>query len=63
VAIDKRKQPEVSLSVPQGTLPWQPIFVGFIGFYPQNWVRVSIGSRLRTTRSASAALDAGEPTN
>jgi len=23
-------QPEISFSIPQGTLPWQPIFVGFI---------------------------------
>jgi len=23
-------QPEISFSIPQGTFPWQPIFVGFI---------------------------------
>ena len=34
---------EVSFSTPQGTLPWQPIFVGFIGFYPQNSVQVASG--------------------
>ena len=37
MAADER--PEVSLSIPQGTLPWQVIYVRFIGFYPQNWVR------------------------
>jgi len=47
----------------QGTLPWQPIFLGFIGIYPQNWARVPFGRRRRTTRSATAALDAGEPIN
>ena len=38
-------QPEISFSVPQRTLPWKTIFVGFIHrkytvflwFYPQNW--------------------------
>jgi len=47
----------------EGTLPWQSIYVGFVGFYPQNWVRVPFGRRRRTTRSASAAHDAGEPIN
>jgi len=28
VAVDD--QSEISFSIPQGTLPWQPIFVGFI---------------------------------
>jgi len=54
---------EVSFSIPQGTLPWQPIFVGFIGFCPLNWVRVQFGSCWRTIRSASAALDEGKPIN
>jgi len=44
-------------------LPWQSIYVGFVGFYPQNWVRVPFGRWRRTTRSASAAHDAGEPIN
>jgi len=44
----------------EGTLPWQSIYVGYIGFYPQNWVRVPFGRWRRTTRSASAVLDAGE---
>ena len=47
----------------EGTLPWQSIYVGFVGFYPQNWVRVPFGRWRRTTRSASAAQDAGEPIN
>ena len=40
-----------------GTLPWQPIFVGFIGligFYPQNRFRMSYDRWRQTTRSASA---------
>ena len=45
----------------QGTLPWQPTFVGYIGFCVQNWVRVALGRWLCTTRSASAALNAGNP--
>jgi len=36
MAVDERS--EVSFSTPQGTLPWQPICFGFIGFYPQNLV-------------------------
>jgi len=60
-AVDERS--EVCFSSPQGTLPWQPIFVGFIGFYPQNWVRVTFGRWRQTTRSASAALDAGKQIN
>jgi len=32
-AADQRS--EASFSIPQGTLPWQPIFAGFIDFYPQ----------------------------
>ena len=63
MAVDER--PEVSLSIPQGTLPWQVIYVRFIGFYPQNWVRgfARHGRWSRTTRNASDALDAGKPIN
>jgi len=31
---------KVSFSIQQGTSQWQPIFVGFIGCYPQKWVDV-----------------------
>jgi len=41
----------------------EPISVGFVGFYTQNSVRVPFGRWRRTTRSSSAALDAGEPNN
>jgi len=58
VAVDERS--EVSFSTPLWTLPWQPIFVGFTGFYPGNWVRVRIAGWRRTTRSANAALDASD---
>jgi len=61
MAVDERC--EVSHSIPQGTLPWQQIFVCFIGSYPQNKVRVTFGRWRHTTRSASAALNAGEPIN
>jgi len=61
VAVDERS--EVSFSINRGTLAWQPIFVGFVGFYPYNGVSVLFARWLRTTRSASAALDAGEPIN
>ena len=51
MAVDERS--EVSFSIPEWTLPWQPIFVGFIGLYPlQNWVRVVFGRWRHTTRSA-----------
>jgi len=48
-------------SISQGTLPWQPTDVGYIGFCVQNWVRVALGRWRRATRSASAALNAGNP--
>jgi len=32
MAVDE--QYEVSFSIPHGTLPLQPIFVAFVGFYP-----------------------------
>jgi len=54
MAVDERR--EVSFPISQGTLPRQPIFVGFIGFYPQNWVRVTFGRWRR-------ALDVGKPIN
>ena len=34
-------QPEISFSIPQGTLPWQPIFVGFINEARDNWIKFS----------------------
>jgi len=61
VAVDERS--EVSFSINRGTLAWQPILVGFVGFYPYNGVSVLFARWLRTTRSASAALDAGKPIN
>jgi len=54
---------EVSFSLPQWMLPWQPIFVSFMVFYPQNWVRVTFGRWRRTTKSANDAQDAGKPIN
>jgi len=58
-SVDER--PKVNFWIPQRTLPWQPIFVRFIGFYPHNLVRVPFSRWRRTTRSASAALYAGKP--
>jgi len=42
--------------IPQGMLPWQQIFVGFIGFYRS----VELGSR---AIRQMAAYNAGEPIN
>jgi len=61
MAVDERS--EVRFSIPQGTLPWQPILWTKSRPNPQNWVRVRFGRWRRTTRIASAALDAGEPVN
>jgi len=63
VAVDE--QSDVSIFILQETLPWywQLIFVGFIGFYPQNCVRVTFGRWRRMTRSAIAALAVGELIN
>jgi len=61
MAVDER--PEVNFLISQQTLPCQPIFVGLVGFCPQNWVRAAFGRWRRTTRSASAVLDAGKPIN
>ena len=36
------------------------LFFGFIGFYTRNWVRIRFGRWRRTTRRASASLDAGK---
>ena len=36
IAVDERS--EVSFQIVQGTLPTEPVSVGFIGFYPPNWV-------------------------
>ena len=41
MAADKRSV--LSFSIFQGMLLWLPIFVGFIGFDPQNWIRVAFG--------------------
>jgi len=57
MAVDER--PEVSLSIPQGTLPWQLIYVRFIGFYPQNWVR----GFARHSVDGRVQQDAGKPIN
>jgi len=41
---------EVSFWTSRGTLPWQPIFVGFIGLYPHTWVRVAFARWRRVTK-------------
>jgi len=48
---------------PSREFAWQTIFVGFVGFCQENWVCVPFGRWRHTTRSASAALDAGKPIN
>jgi len=50
---------EVSFSISEWILPWQPMLFGFIGFYPQNRVAShSADSGRRTSRSATDVLDA-----
>ena len=47
------KQSEVKFFIPQGMLPWQPLWCA----QSTEWVRVTFGRwRRRTTRSASAVL-------
>ena len=38
--VTKDERPEINFSILYGTSPWQPIFLAFIGFFPQKWVRV-----------------------
>jgi len=62
MAVDERS--EDSFLIPRGTLPWQPIFVSFYRLLSSELgVRMTFGRWRRTTRSASAALDAGKPIN
>jgi len=53
-------------------LPWKPLLVGFIGFYPQNWDRlpsVDGGAkevqvlRWTQTNQLTGSMDAGDSVN
>ena len=56
-----RWRSEVRFSITPGTLPWQPILWSKSRPNAQNWVRLRFARWRRTTRSASAALDACKP--
>jgi len=54
VAVDERT--EVKFFDPSRDAALATICVGFIGFYPQNWVRVTFGRRRLTTRSTGKPI-------
>ena len=54
VAVNERT--EVKFFDPSRDAALATICVGFIGFYPQNWVRVTFGRRRLTTRSTGKPI-------